>query len=113
MDVIGDAVASGKINIVAEQWTTDWKPEVAQANMENIITAHGDSIQAVLSSNDGMASGVVAALEQAGMAGLPVSGQDGDLAAVNRIARGLQTMTAWKDVRVLGKRAAELAAVIE
>lgn len=109
MDIIGDAVASGKINIVAEQWTTDWKPEVAQANMENIITAHGDSIQAVLSSNDGMASGVVAALEQAGMAGLPVSGQDGDLAAVNRIARGIQTMTAWKDVRVLGKRAAELA----
>jgi len=112
MNVITDAVESGKINIVAEQWTTDWKPEVAQANMENIITVHGETIDAVLSSNDGMASGVAAALEQAGMLGLPLSGQDGDIAAVNRIARGAQTMTAWKDVRVLGKAAAELADAI-
>lgn len=112
MNVISDAVESGKINIIAEQWTADWKPEVAQSNMENIITAHGDSIEAVLSSNDGMASGVAAALEQAGMLGLPLSGQDGDIAAVNRIARGAQTMTAWKDVRVLGREAAELADAI-
>lgn len=71
-----------------------------------------DAIEAVLSSNDGMASGVVAALEEAGLAGLPVSGQDGDIAVVNRIARGTQTMTAWKDVRQLGARAAELADAI-
>lgn len=112
MDVLGPVVESGEVTILAEQWTTDWKPEVAQANMENIITAHGDEIDAVLSSNDGMASGVVAALEQAGLAGLPLSGQDGDIAAVNRIARGTQTMTAWKDVRVLGARAAEAADAI-
>lgn len=112
MNVMTDAIESGQINIIAEQWTTDWKPEVAQANMENIITSHGDDIDAVLSSNDGMASGVAAALEQAGMLGLPLSGQDGDIAAVNRIARGAQTMTAWKDVRVLGHAAAELADAI-
>lgn len=112
MDVISDAVEAGEITIIAEQWTTDWMPEVAQSNMENIITAHGDAIDAVLSSNDGMASGIVAALEQAGMAGLPLSGQDGDVAAVNRIALGTQTMTAWKDVRVLGVRAAEIADAI-
>ena len=112
MNVITDAVESGEINIIAEQWTTDWKPEVAQSNMENIITAHGDEIDAVLCSNDGMASGVAAALEEAGMLGLPLSGQDGDIAAVNRIARGIQTMTAWKDVRVLGRRAAEVADAI-
>ena len=56
-----------------------------------------------------MAGGVVAALEGAGLVGVPLSGQDGDIAAINRIARGAQTMTAWKDVRVLGARAAELA----
>jgi D-xylose transport system substrate-binding protein len=112
MNVITDAVDTGQIKIIAEQWTTDWKPEVAQSNMENIITAHGDAIDAVLCSNDGMASGVAAALEQAGMLGLPLSGQDGDIAAVNRIARGAQTMTAWKDVRVLGRAAAELADAI-
>ena len=108
MDIISEAVNSGKINIIADEWTTDWKPEIAQSNMENIITAHGDNIDAVLCSNDGMASGVAAALEQAGLSGLPLSGQDGDIAAVNRIARGLQTMTAWKDVRQLGKYAANL-----
>ena len=112
MDEIGPLVEDGTIDIIAEQWTTDWKPEVAQANMENIITAQGDRIDAVLCSNDGMASGVVAAMEQAGLVGLPLSGQDGDVAAVNRIARGSQTMTAWKDVRVLGHRAADLADAI-
>jgi len=101
MDLIGPAVDAGEIEIeiIAEQWTTDRKPEVAQANT---ITAHGDAIDAVLSANDGMASGGVAALETAGMAGLPLSVQDGDIAAVNRIARGLQTITAWKDVGGLG-----------
>ncbi len=112
MDVIGEAVDEGRIHIIAEQWTTDWKPEVAQSNMENIIPAHGDAIDAVLSSNDGMASGVVAALEQSGMAGLPLSGQDGDIAAVNRIALGTQTMTALKDVRELGAKAANVADAI-
>ncbi len=110
MEVLQSAIDSGNVTIVAEDWTTDWKPEVAQSNMENIITALGGTkIDAVLSSNDGMAGGVAAALEGAGLIGLPLSGQDGDIAAVNRIARGEQTMTAWKDVRQLGKYAAELA----
>ncbi len=110
MEVLQSAIDSGNVTIVAEDWTTDWKPEVAQSNMENIITALGDAqIDAVLCSNDGMAGGVVAALEGAGLVGVPLSGQDGDIAAINRIARGEQTMTAWKDVRVLGARAAELA----
>lgn len=113
MEVLQSEIDSGNVTIVAEDWTTDWKPEVAQSNMENFITALGDTkIDAVLCSNDGMAGGVAAALEDAGLLGLPLSGQDGDIAAINRIARGQQTMTAWKDVRQLGKRAAELADAI-
>ena len=60
-----------------------------------------------------MASGVVAALKAQGMAGaVPVSGQDGDLAAINRVALGTQTVSIWKDSRALGKAAAEAAVAI-
>ena len=63
--------------------------------------------------NDGMAGGVAAALAAQGMLGIPVSGQDGDVAALNRIARGHQTVTVWKNSHDLGvaagKAAVELA----
>ena len=49
------------------------------------------------------------ALAAEGLEGIPVSGQDGDHAALNRVARGLQTVSVWKDARVLGRRAAEIA----
>jgi len=66
-----------------------------------------------VAENDGMASGVVAALKAQGMDGqVPVSGQDGDLAAINRVALGTQTVSIWKDSRVLGKAAAEAAIAI-
>ena len=57
-----------------------------------------------------MAGGVVAALEAQGLAGkVPVSGQDGDQAALNRVALGTQTVSVWKDARELGKSAGESA----
>jgi D-xylose transport system substrate-binding protein len=60
-----------------------------------------------------MASGVVAALDAQGLAGsVPVSGQDGDKAALNRVALGTQTVSVWKDSRALGKAAGEAAVAI-
>ena len=57
-----------------------------------------------------MAGGVVAALEAQGLAGqVAVSGQDGDLAALNRVALGTQTVSVWKDARELGTAAGEAA----
>src|SRR5690606_14674125 len=57
------------------------------------------------------AGGAIAALQAQGLAGsVPVSGQDGDHAALNRIALGTQTVSVWKDARELGKNAAEIAA---
>ena len=62
------------------------------------------------SENDGMAGGVIAALTAQGLAGkVPVSGQDGDPAALNRVALGTQTVDVWKDARLLGKAAGEAA----
>lgn len=111
MEVIGDDVASGKIKIVGEAFSDGWKPENAQKNMEQILTANNNNVDAVLSENDGMAGGVVAALAAQGLV-IPVGGQDGDHAAINRVARGTQTVSVWKDSRQLGKAAGEIAAAL-
>lgn len=81
--------------------------------MEQFLTKNNNKVDAVVSSNDGMAGGVVAALEAQGLAGaVPVSGQDGDKAALNRIALGTQTVSVWKDSRELGKKAGEVAVAL-
>jgi D-xylose transport system substrate-binding protein len=109
-DVIKDAVDSGDIKIVGETYTDNWDPAKAQTETEQFLTAANNDVQAVLSENDGMAGGVVAALEAQGLAGkVPVSGQDGDQAALNRVALGTQTVSVWKDARLLGKTAGESA----
>ena len=96
--------------IVGESYTDNWDPAKAQTQTEQFLTAADNDVQAVLSENDGMAGGVVAALEAQGLAGtVPVSGQDGDQPALNRVALGTQTVDVWKDARELGKTAGEAA----
>jgi D-xylose transport system substrate-binding protein len=111
MEVIGPDVEAGKINIVGEAFTDGWKPDNAQKNMEQILTANDNNVDAVLSENDGMAGGVIAALQAQGM-NVPVGGQDGDHAALNRVARGTQVVSVWKDSRQLGKAAGNIAAML-
>lgn len=111
MEVIGADVEAGKIKIVGENFSEGWKPENAQKNMEQILTANNNDVDAVLSQNDGMASGIVAALQGQGIV-IPVGGQDGDHAAINRVARGTQTVSVWKDARALGKAAGEIASAL-
>jgi D-xylose transport system substrate-binding protein len=112
MEVLKESLDSGKIKNVCETFTDGWKPDNAQKNMEQCLTSTGNKVDAVLAENDGMASGVVAALEAQGMVGIPVGGQDGDLAAINRVALGTQTVSVWKNSRELGKVAAEAANAI-
>ena len=110
-EIIGAAVTAGDIKIVGESYTDNWDPAVAQTNTEQFLTAANNDVQAVLSQNDGMAGGVIAALAAQGLAGkIPVSGQDGDLAALNRVALGTQTVSVWKDARELGTAAGKAAA---
>lgn len=113
MEVLKAAIDGGKVKNVGEAYTDGWKPENAQKNMEQILTANNNKVDAVVASNDGTAGGAVAALAAQGLAGsVPVSGQDGDHAALNRIALGTQTVSVWKDSRELGKNAAEIAAML-
>ena len=108
-EVLEEAIASGDITIVDEAYTDQWLPANAQRNMEQILTANDNNVDAVVASNDGTAGGVVAALTAQGMQGIPVSGQDGDHAALNRVAKGTQTVSVWKDARDLGREAGEIA----
>ena len=108
-EVLQGAIDKGDITIVGEAYTDGWLPANAQRNMEQILTANDNDVDAVVASNDGTAGGVVAALTAQGMAGIPVSGQDGDLAALNRVAAGTQTVSVWKDARDLGRNAGEIA----
>ncbi len=110
---VGQTDPNGKIVIVGEEYTDNWDPANAQTNMEQILTANDNKVDAVLSENDGMAGGVIAALEAQGLAGkVPVTGQDGDKAALNRVALGTQLVSVWKDGRELGKAAGEAAVAL-
>jgi len=109
-EVLKEAMDAGKIKNVGEAYTDGWLPANAQKNMEQFLTTNDNKIDAVVASNDGTAGGAIAALTAQGLAGsVPVSGQDGDKAALNRIALGTQTVSVWKDARDLGKNAAEIA----
>ena len=113
MEVLKDAIAKGDIKNVGEAYTDQWLPANAQKNFEQILTKNNNKVDAVVASNDGTAGGVVAALSAQGLAGqVPVSGQDGDKAALNRVALGTQTVSVWKDARELGKNAAEIAVAL-
>lgn len=112
-EVLKEGLDSGKIKNVCETFTDGWKPDGAQKNMEQCLTQNNNAIDAVISENDGMAGGVVAALEAQGLAGsVPVTGQDGDKAALNRVALGTQLVSVWKDSRALGKVAGEAAVAL-
>jgi D-xylose transport system substrate-binding protein len=106
------AVDSGKITILADQFTDAWDTTKAQNNMEAIIdkaNADGKKIDAVLAENDSTALGVVQALKAKSYGIVPVSGQDGDTANLQNVAAGLQYVDVWKDANQLGKAAGAAA----
>ncbi|MGX1882740.1 sugar ABC transporter substrate-binding protein [Streptomyces sp. NPDC055287] len=104
----------GMVEIGPEYDTKDWKPENAKANMEAAIASLGaDGIKGVYSANDGMAGGIIAALKAAGVTDLPpVTGQDAELEAVQRIVAGDQYMTVYKQYAPEAAGAAEMAILL-
>jgi len=110
MSVIQPLVDKGDIKIVADQAVVEWKPENALKIMENALTANKNNIQGILAPNDGTAGGCIQALAAQGLAGkVPITGQDAELAAAQRIVKGTQGMTVFKDTRILADAAVEAA----
>ncbi|TCL65972.1 xylose-binding protein [Hydrogenispora ethanolica] len=113
MKVLDPLVKAGKIKIAYDQFTNDWKPEVAQSNMENALTKLNNKVDAVVAANDGTAGGVIQALTDQKLAGkVPVSGQDADLAACQRIVEGTQAMTVYKPIKKIAVASAQAAVLL-
>lgn len=113
MRVLQPLINSGDIKIVADQWARDWQPEEALKHTENALTINNNDIAAVVASNDGTAGGAIQALTAQGLSGkVFISGQDADLAALQRIVSGTQSMTVYKPVSKLAARAAEAAVAL-
>lgn len=103
------------VEVAQEYDTPDWLPENAQREMEQAITAVGDDgFTGVYAANDGTAGGAIAALKSAGIdpASRPVTGQDAELAAIQRIIDGEQYMTVYKPIKPLAESAGELAVAV-
>ena len=109
-NVLQPLIDHGDITVVYDQWSKDWTPANAFANMEAALKANNNQIDAVIAANDATAGGVIKALAAQGLAGkIPVAGQDAELAAAQRIVEGTQTMTVYKPINALSQKAAELA----
>ncbi|MFG2297669.1 substrate-binding domain-containing protein [Streptomyces sp. NPDC048603] len=108
------AELDGKVNIGKEYDTVEWKPENANTNMAAAISALGkDKIVGVYSANDGMAGGIITALKAAGVTPLPpVTGQDAELAGVQRIVAGEQYMSVYKPYAPEAEAAAKMAVAL-
>jgi D-xylose transport system substrate-binding protein len=106
------AELKGKVDIAKSYDTKEWKPENANANMEGAISALGkNNIVGVYSANDGMAGGIITALKAAGIK-VPVTGQDAELAGVQRIVTGDQYMSVYKSYPEEAAVAAKMAVAL-
>ncbi|MEU1847758.1 substrate-binding domain-containing protein [Streptomyces sp. NPDC019990] len=101
----------GQVDIVEQYDTKEWKPSIAKANMKKAIRTVGlNNIAAVYSANDGMAGAVIEALKEAGATKMPpVTGQDANLDAVQRVVSGEQYMTVYKSFLLEATNAARMA----
>ncbi|WP_410535901.1 sugar ABC transporter substrate-binding protein [Streptomyces sp. KL2] len=108
------SVLDGKVKVGKSYDTTGWKPEEANKNMSGAIASLGKgNIVGVYSANDGMAGGIITALKSAGVDPLPpVTGQDAELAGVQRIVSGDQFMTVYKPFQPEAYAAAEMAVAL-
>jgi len=102
-------------NVAKEYDTPDWSPDKAQQEMDQAITAVGkDGFVGVYAANDGTAGGAIAAMKGQGVdpKTIPVTGQDAELAAIQRILIGEQYMTVYKAIKPEAEAAAELAVAL-
>ena len=109
------SVLDGKVVIGAEYDTPDWSPDKAQTEMDQAITKLGkDGFVAVYCANDGTCGGAIAAMKGAGIdpKKRPTTGQDAELAAIQRILLGEQYMTVYKAIKPEAETAAELAVAL-
>ncbi len=97
---------------VGEQWG-GWDPPTAQSETEQILTQNSNKVDGVISANDGMAGGIIAALKSQHLEGkVPTTGQDASFEGIQNIIQGYQGVSAFKDFRLQAPAAARIAAAL-
>jgi D-xylose transport system substrate-binding protein len=110
MKVLQPFIDRGDIHVLADLWVAEWSPTEAYIMVKKELNKIKAAPAAIVASNDGIAGGAIQALEDNGWSGrVLVSGQDADLAAIERIFNGSQLMTVYKPVGNEARAAAEAA----
>ena len=108
--VLQPYIDNGQIEIALDKFTVDWNPENAYKNLKEYLDRTDGAIDAVIAANDGTAFGSIRALEEYDLDGkVPVSGQDAELSAIQRVVLGTQTATVYKPIPKLASAGVELA----
>lgn len=108
MKVLKPLLKKRRVTLELETFTKDWSSQNAYLDLTKFLS-EGGSVDGIIAANDSTASGVIQALAKQGLSGIPVSGQDAELAACQRLVQGTQTMTVYKPLRLLGNTAVDLA----
>ena len=104
------SITGSDFPVLAEFDTPGWAPDLAQEWVAGQITQFSGRIVGVYAANDGVAGGAIAALRAADVTPLPVvTGQDAELAGIQRIVSGDQYMTVYKSIWPEAGLAAEVA----
>jgi D-xylose transport system substrate-binding protein len=110
MSVLKPLFSSGYYKLGYDKFTPDWNDATAQQEMASALNQLNNKVNGVLVANDGMAGGVITALQAQKLAGkIPVTGQDATAAGIQQICLGNQSMTIYKPVIKLAQRAANIA----
>jgi D-xylose transport system substrate-binding protein len=101
--------ASGALKKGPDQFVPGWENQKAGTIFSQMLIQTGNKINGVAAANDGIANAVVVDLKQHHLKSIPLSGQDATPQGVQNIISGWQTMTVWKDQRVLATKVAAAA----
>jgi D-xylose transport system substrate-binding protein len=110
MSVLKPLFSSGYYKLGYDKFTPDWNAATAQQEMASALNQLNNKVNGVLVANDGMAGGVVTALQAQKLAGkIPVTGQDATAAGIQQICLGNQSMTIYKPITKIARAAAIVA----
>ncbi|WP_432537239.1 sugar ABC transporter substrate-binding protein [Kineococcus arenarius] len=105
------SVLDGEVTIAAERSVAGWSADQAEVEMAAALRELGGRpLLGVYTAYDGLAAGALEALTAAGYSGVPITGQDAEVGALQRILAGTQTMTVFKDLPAQARATADLVA---
>lgn len=110
MSGLAEKINNGDIHIIYKVFIDGWSPDDARHEIERVIKLNGKKIDAILTANDGTASGASEALNKYGLLqDVIITGLDAELAACRRIVKNEQSMTVYSPIKDLAQTSALLA----